>query len=157
MLYWGGDSQKGGANLFNIDFSDFAVEYFRKEMSSSRFFFCQMFFKLSAIYLPSLKQKCQKLKKNSGGPKFVHFVWNYWNSLFFWGGLPEVKKIKDSYYLFISFSCSKSLGKKVFLRNSRYSWDIRGRQLIQQGEQRLPHWLPVIYGVTLTFLDVLAN
>ena len=74
MWYFGGGRQRGGANGFIMDFSDFAVEYFRKEVSSSREFFCQMFCQLSAICLPSLKQKAQRTRKKSGGPKSVQFV-----------------------------------------------------------------------------------
>ena len=74
MWYFGGGRQRGGANGFIMDFSDFAVEYFRKEVSSSWEFFCQMFCQLSAICLPSLKQKAQRTRKKSGGPKSVQFV-----------------------------------------------------------------------------------
>ena len=53
--------------------SDFADKYLRKGMSSSRGSCCQMCPQLCPISLPSLRQKAQKMKKNSGSCCFFHF------------------------------------------------------------------------------------
>ena len=60
---------------------DFDVEYFQNKMSSSRWYFCQMFSNLSPLSLPIFRQLCPKEKKWWGSlwlmcrsSKFYHFL-----------------------------------------------------------------------------------
>ena len=69
------------------------------------------------------------------------------HSFLFFLGLPYMKKIKESYYLFISFSCSKGLEKKYFWQIFDFHvifrwWQAKGRsQWVHHGLFWLCRWI----------------
>ena len=142
MRFWGGKGQLRSAQWV---FTTLPLNISKRKLFSPRVFAVRSTPNCLLNTYQVWGRKLKKWKKNLEVQNFYSF-WN-WNSVFgipctVFLGLPELKKIKDSYYLFISFSCSKGLGKKVFWGISDFHEILGGLRAYPAGGATSPPLTP---------------